>query len=943
MKNIIVKYSLVFLIFFSTKLTAQIFGGNKSKTKWSQINTDSFRIIFPDGSQNSAERLANVISSLQGNSKSAINNKFQKINILLQNQTTFSNAYVGLAPWRSEFYLTAPQNTFELGSLQWIDNLAIHEYKHVQQYNQFNRGLSNFMGVLLGQEGRALANAASVPDWFFEGDAVYNETVLSKQGRGRLPNFFNGYKSLLSSKNEKEYSFMKLRNGSYKNYIPSHYELGYLLVTYGREKFGNDVWEKISEDASSFKPLVYPFQSALKKHSGISYSTFVKNAFDYFKNQWKENKQEPASWLTKGNENFKTDYLNPYLINDSTLIVLKNTYREIPTFYTIDFKGKQEKIAVRDISHDLYFSTNGKQLIYTSLRTDSRWGNQEFTDINILDIKSKEKKIIKSTLKLFSPDISNDAETIVAIELNPNQHSSIVLLNSGGFIIKKIDGKNNEIFSYPKFSNHSNNIIIVLSRKQNGEMALLKMDLNLNKVDTLISYANRIMGFPTVQGNQILLSVTNQQNDEIWKFDVATNQLLQLANYYTGLYQAVLNFKSDQLVASAFTNMGQQLAVFNSNQFLNKSIDIKANTITDLYVPSILKSNQNFSLNNIPNRNLEIKKYSKSHKLLNIHSWRPFYDDPDFSFTFYGQNVLNTFQSEIAYTYNRNESNHKLGFTGSYGGWFLQPTIGIHKTWDRNIMLNKDTTLFWNEWNRNIGFRLPLNFTAGKYFNFLNLSANFYNQQVSWAGLAKQFLKDANFNYVETRVQFTSQNQKAVQHIFPRWAQSLLIQHRFITNKYTANQLLISGSLYFPGILKTHHLILNASIQNRDTMNQYYFNNNFSFARGYRAVNFPRMMKLSANYHFPLFYPDWGFGNIVYFLRIRGNAFYDLTQTKSLRTGNKFFFNTAGAEIYFDTKWWNQQKVSFGIRYSRLLDKEFAGTTNSNQWEFIVPVNLFNN
>jgi hypothetical protein len=32
------------------------------------------------------------------------------------------------------------------------------------------------------------------------------------------------------------------------------------------------------------------------------------------------------------------------------------------------------------------------------------------------------------------------------------------------------------------------------------------------------------------------------------------------------------------------------------------------------------------------------------------------------------------------------------------------------------------------------------------------------------------------------------------------------------------------------------------------------------------------------NYHLPLLYPDWGFGNIVYFLRVRGNAFYDFTK-----------------------------------------------------------------
>jgi hypothetical protein len=46
------------------------------------------------------------------------------------------------------------------------------------------------------EDGYALASNAAVPDWFFEGDAVYQETVLSEQGRGRLPQFLNAYPSL---------------------------------------------------------------------------------------------------------------------------------------------------------------------------------------------------------------------------------------------------------------------------------------------------------------------------------------------------------------------------------------------------------------------------------------------------------------------------------------------------------------------------------------------------------------------------------------------------------------------------------------------------------------------------------------------------------------------------------------------------------------------------
>jgi hypothetical protein len=152
--------------------------------------------------------------------------------------------------------------------------------------------------------------------------------------------------------------------------------------------------------------------------------------------------------------------------------------------------------------------------------------------------------------------------------------------------------------------------------------------------------------------------------------------------------------------------------------------------------------------------------------------------------------------------------------------------------------------------------------------------------------------------------------------------------------------LLASGYFYFPGISTNHSIVVNLAYQARDTSGKYYYDNNFLFSRGYSVPDYPRMYKAAVNYHFPLFYPDWGFANLLYFLRIRANLFYDFTQAKSLRTGNRYNFASTGAEIFFDTKWWNQQPVSFGIRYSRLLNDDFKGRS-PNQWEIVLPVSLY--
>ncbi|HKP32791.1 MAG TPA: hypothetical protein VJT83_08685, partial [Chitinophagaceae bacterium] len=277
-------FSFFIFLFSFTVAFAQEFGGNPPSVKWRQINVPTARIIFSAGLDSQANRIASLTEYLNKQTLSTIGTKQRKVNIVLQNATTISNAYVALGPFRSEFYLTPQQNSFELGSIPWTDNLAVHEYRHVQQYNNFNRGLSKVFRIFFGEEGQALANGLSVPDWFFEGDAVHQETLVTAQGRGRMPYFFNGYRSLWEA--NKNYSWMKLRNGSLKDYVPDHYKLGYILVAYGREKYGEDFWRKVTGDAASFKGLFYPLQRAIEKHAGVSYRQFRSEALESFKTKF---------------------------------------------------------------------------------------------------------------------------------------------------------------------------------------------------------------------------------------------------------------------------------------------------------------------------------------------------------------------------------------------------------------------------------------------------------------------------------------------------------------------------------------------------------------------------------------------------------------------------------------------------------------------------------
>ena len=923
MRNII----LVFLLFIFQYAKAQEFGGEPASVKWKQVNTDTVRIIFPSGMDSVARRIASITSKEQQQYTNTIGNRLHKVNIVLHNQTTFSNGFVALAPWRSEFFLTPEQNAFELGSMSWPDLLSIHEYRHVEQYNNFNIGLSHTMHILFGENGQALANAAAVPDWFFEGDAVYNETRLSEQGRGRLPLFLNSYKSLYLQ--HKNYSYMKLRNGSFRSYVPDHYPLGYMLVAYGYEKYGNDFWKNVTHNAAAFHSLFYPLQHAVKQYANITFDEFVNNAFNYYHQQWKDESLSNLQFLDSTEKNNVVDEKYPYKTANGSIISLQKSYKDLPQFVIRNSNGKVEKIAVQSISDDDYFSYNNGKIIYASYKPDARWGNKEFSEIRLLDVNTKQETKITSQTRYFSPDISHDGKMIITVEQAIDGSSRLVLLDINGNVIKTLHRDIKHIYSYPKFSADDKSVY-VCDRNAIGEMCIVKESIDGENVDQIIPYKNRIIGFPVVQNDTLFYSCSNNGKDEIWAYINTQNKNYSVASSATGLYQGI--FSDNKIVASAFTANGYRLANVSAEWKQINSTD----TLKNLYVSNPFQKSSNTFLENVQQRNFINSHYPKASGIFNFHSYNPYISDPDYSFILYGQNVLNTIQSQLYYTYNRDENFSRVGYTGIYGGWYLQPFVDVNETFSRSSRLNADTVLHWNETKFSAGFQLPLNFTGGKMYRNLTTSASYNYSNVQWTGFAKQLLVNTGFSYAQVRVKYSQYTQQPIQYINPHFGQSILLQYRAGS---TAHQFLVNGNFYFPGFGKTHSTVLNFAYQFRDTTNKYYFDNDFPFSRGYITVNYPRLVKAAINYNFPLAYPDWGFGNIAYFLRIRANIFYDFTQAKSLRTGNQYNFTSAGTEIFFDTKWWNQQFISFGIRYSRLLNQDLTGQS-PNQWEIVLPVNL---
>jgi len=932
---------LIFLGFsflISLAVAAQQFGGTLPSQKWKQINTDSARVIFPEGLDSQASRIASIVHYLAANKPVTLGNQLKKINIVLQHNTTIPNAYVGLGPFRSEFYLTPATNNFDQGSISWIDQLALHEYRHVQQFNNFNNGISKAMKFLFGEDGYALAINAAVPDWFFEGDAVYNETILSQQGRGRIPLFLNTYPSIWQA--GKKYSWMKLRNGSLKDYVPNHYNLGYLLVNYGREKYGSDFWQNVTHDASAYKGLFYPFQIAIKKYAGIDYKTFREQAFETYKKKTERVSMTRDEYLLPVKNSYVTNYYFPYTAGVDSLIYLKTSYRKRPAFFIKDKNGER-RLKARDISLDEQFSYRNGKIVYAAYETDARWSWRDYSVIKTLDVQSGKQQTITHNSKYFTPDISEDGTKIAAVQIAPDGRSELHILNATtGEVLKAIHSMDINLFTDPKFLD--DNTLVTAVRLKNGKMTLATAEIATGNTMRLLPASFNVVGFPCVNNGLIYFTATYEGNDDVFAYRMNDKKLFKISDGPLGNYY--VNAGQGKITWSSFTAEGYQLQQIAEKDIQLKEVNVAVTQPLLEKFPVSLSKQYGDILGTVPDRNFPVSNYKKSTRLLNFHSWRPNYDDPIFTFSVYGQNVLNTLQTELFYSYNRNDGVSSTGVNAVFGGWFPNINVGTEYTFNRQGIIGNKIRQ-WDQLDTRLGLSIPLDKTSGQTYKSFNLSSYYVLRNEFNKGFYKDSLGATSFSYLSHSISWSQQIQRAVQHIYPRFAYSLAASQRQAISYYEGYQFFGTATLYIPGFLSTHNVVLSGGFQQRDT-SLALFSSRIANARGYtdyyRTGAGSRMWRLSANYHLPLFYPDWGFGNILYLQRFRANLFYDHQRLYSNNKSNTADLRSAGGEFYMDTKWWNQYPLTFGFRVSHLLDNDprAGNAKGSTVFEFVLPVSI---
>src|SRR5690554_537027 len=379
-------------------------GQDSASIKWKQINTKHFRLIFPDYYEQQAKKLAGNLDIVYPFGSYSLKHNPAKIPVLLHTQTVQSNGMVAWAPKRAEFFTTPHQSIYPQ---DWLEQLALHEFRHVVQVDKIQHNLPRWVRYLLGEQGTALAFGAYLPWWFIEGDAVIAETALSDFGRGRLPVFLMEHQAQVVEKGV--FTYDKAFFGSYRDFVPNHYKLGYYLAGNLRARHGSELWEEVLTRAGSKPFSIVPLQQVLKQKSGLNIEESYESVFDSLQVAWLNADQQYTSIsfdIISRENRFFTNYTHNHWLNDSILISYKTGYDVIPTFVKINIRQRTEqKITSPGIVFGESVGYRDEWIIWSEQIRDLRWQHSGRSLLRAVNVNTGKRIEIQPEFKSLSPSI----------------------------------------------------------------------------------------------------------------------------------------------------------------------------------------------------------------------------------------------------------------------------------------------------------------------------------------------------------------------------------------------------------------------------------------------------------------------------------------------------------------------------------------------------------
>ncbi len=913
---------LIFLLAlgtFTNKAEAQYYlsGQDPASVKWRQIDTKHFKLVFPKEYDSVAQHYANLLMLSMPHVAHPYLKQARPLTIVLHNLSTQANAMVSPAPYHADIFDIPSQETY---AQTWQKQLVLHEFRHAVQMSKMRQGFGNALYAVLGAQGTALLMFA-LPQWFIEGDAVYSETIHSNSGRGRQPDFVYPLEAQVLGK--KIYPLDKAQFGSYRDFVPDHYTLGYQLVLNGVEHYGTGLWNNVLNEVARRSYTLFPFSIGLHQTTHMGKVKYYHHVMNSLKAQWEHENahyQKPDYKTIPTKNRFYTNYRFPQILSNGNLIFEKSGPDDINRFVMLTPSGKETRLFTPGFDYDQSLSANDSLLCWNEMGFDLRWSNRDYSDIKVYNYHTKTLRQLTHKSRYFAPALSPDSKYIVAVRVDLQGRYFLDILNEqSGRVLKSFHTPDNLFFLTPHWSADGKHVVATVLG--NKGKSLLWLDVSTMQYRFLLPFSYTEIKWPVSNGDWVLYDGGYEGKDNLYAVNISSGKIFRYVDARFGAVDATFSANGKQAYFVHYTADGYKPAFMNFNVSKLTSFSPEKNSVP--YPVDKRAKHAAFILDDsvVPKKVYPVKKYSRLAHLFNPYAWGPFSLDANtYAFkpgvSILSQNDLSTTVSALKYTWDRNQQTGKYSFSFNYYGWY--PQIGLEASTQNRRDYLRDSTgiheILWNESILSASVGIPLNLSHGKTIAGLQPLAKYEIRYLTMKPGSHYYFRDPQIADLTLQLYEYSYEKMSPKDLFPKWGQTLQVTFRNTPLLAGTNsQFAAQGTFYLPGLVKHQGISLYAGYEDQQA-GDYPFGTMVNIPRGYSGLFFYRYFTLQFDYAFPIAYPDWDLIQGGFYLkRVYSHLFFDYLN----RIPYNEIFPSAGIELYTEWNLLNKfPTATLGLRWS---------------------------
>ena len=881
------------------------FAQSTSKQKWNELDNQAVKLIYPRELKPEAEFIANLLEHYQDQVGLSFGIKTpRKFPLVLRSEFALPNGFVTLGPRRSEWYASSIFSPV-IGGLNFYQSLAIHEYRHIVQFDYMNRSTNKVAYALFGDFGIMLAIALGIPPWFLEGDAVWAETQFSDAGRGRSPRFQARLKALVLSDQAPTYD--EFLAGTYNTNHPDHYVFGYYLVTRAYRIYGPGFWERVLQSVSGFSFNPYALTNAFRNLTGLDFEDYFAQTMSELKQHWKN----PNFIATK--EPYRDSFYP--LIDQNKLYYLKRPLDGYWGLYRYGKKAPEVELAINPALSRVDLRDN--KLLYTQFLPHQRFSYKNYSDLFVYDLASKKKTHLLQDQRVYHPQFSPSGQKISVIKHEQNNEWVLSIIDLSGQELRKIKF-NGLIISEATWQ--SELLLYAIVQNIDGKKNIMSIDLNDKKTTTLLEKTRNNIFALSAKDDQLFFEADDQDSVQIFALNLKDKTLARctqeaIAAYNPRVHQNKLFFIGE------FAH-GKDLK--SSNLSCEK---VASNYLNDYnYLPkrSIAPAPVRFEdFKETVSKSLNDREHSEYFNRLTPHSWT-FFSGRGIHLSQTTTNYLNSLSYTLGVGRDSEEQQPFGEFSLSYSKWY--PVFTLSAEYRKR---EEDGIIRWNETEYGVAMTLPYRFQKGLYSNQALLTFKYSGLDYSQRENALPYeLSDDKLQIAAVEFNFSSKKNLKLKNIWPDYGidfRSVFKNAKATRNKQFSSDVFYQNiNLYLPSIFN-HGFKFSFS---GEKQSQGFYNyrhepiNNsiaeYIFSRGYKYRYVDQYLKFSSDYALPLFYPDFDLSGWAFLRRIYAKVFFDHTNIEIF--GFKDDLNSTGAELLFETYLLRKFDLTLGARASHRFD-----------------------